>query len=71
MVSEPDWHNNPLDQDESLMPKYRVETRATVRRVRWVRAKNPKDAETKSVDVPPEIEEDENEETMAIAEEEG
>lgn len=46
------------------MPKWIVETRATVRRTYYVEADNEKDAIAKSVSASPEIDEDENEETM-------
>jgi hypothetical protein len=48
------------------MTRYRVETRATVVRHRYVEADNEKEAEAKSSEAPIAYEEDENEETMAI-----
>lgn len=48
------------------MPRYRVETRATVTRHRYVEADNEKEAKAKSCEAPIAYEEDENEETMAI-----
>lgn len=50
------------------MMKYRVETRATVRRVYIVVAKDEKDAEQKSCNIRCDHEEDENEETISILE---
>lgn len=50
------------------MKTYRVETRVTVIRHRTVKAKNPKEAEEKSIGAKIDHEEDENEETMAIVE---
>lgn len=48
------------------MKRWRVETRATVRRVYFVDADDPKGAEAASVDASCEVSEDENEETMSI-----
>lgn len=49
--------------------RWRVETRATVRRIYFVDAVDPKEAEAESVDASCEISEDENEETISITEE--
>jgi len=48
--------------------KYRVVTRATVIRHRYVEADNPKAAEAASATAPISHEEDENEETLSIEE---
>lgn len=50
------------------MKRWRVETRATVRKTYFVEAENEKDAEAKSCETQAEHEEDENEETMSITE---
>ena len=51
------------------MTRYRVETRATVIRHRYVEAANEKEAEARSCVAPISYEEDENEEMIAIKEE--
>lgn len=45
---------------------WRIETRATVRRIYLVKAENERDAEAASVNAEPEHEEKENEETLTI-----
>lgn len=50
------------------MKRWMVETRATVNRTYFVDAENEKDAEAKSCDAQPDLDEDENEETMNITE---
>lgn len=52
-----------------MMKRWRVETRATVIRHRYVMAQNEKEAEAKSCETAVDYEEDENEETMIIIEE--
>lgn len=49
------------------MPKFLVETIATVRRHYEVEAADVKEAEAKTSDMTPTFEEDENEETMAVS----
>lgn len=48
------------------MKTYCVETTATVRRIYRVTANTSREAECASVNVPPDVEEDVNEETLAI-----
>ena len=50
------------------MKRWMVETRATVLRTNFVDAENEKDAEAASCDAQPDLDEDENEETMTISE---
>lgn len=48
------------------MPKWIVETRVSARRVYYVEAANEKEAEAKSCDMQPDLDEDIYEETMSI-----
>jgi len=50
------------------MKRWMVETRATVNRTYFVDAENAKDAEAATCNVQPDLDEDENEETMNISE---
>ncbi len=50
------------------MPRWKVITRATTFRTRYVEAPNEKEAEAASIGAEIEHEEDENEETMSIVE---